>query len=96
MDLRLARFLREKLHLTGTKISCGVGGCGACVVNAEVQDSTGKKNNISVNSVRFKLWKIMHIFIGKRNLWRSMQDKLSAQAYVSNEHSIRIQLDMCF
>jgi aerobic-type carbon monoxide dehydrogenase small subunit (CoxS/CutS family) len=33
---RLARFLRETLHLAGTKLCCGEGGCGACAVTARV------------------------------------------------------------
>jgi len=28
----LAELLRDKLHLTGTKVSCGCGECGACTV----------------------------------------------------------------
>lgn len=30
--LSLAEFLREKLYLTGTKIGCGKGECGACTI----------------------------------------------------------------
>merc|ERR1719192_1066504 len=48
---RLARYLRESLHLTGTKISCGQGGCGSCLVTAKVPDpATGMKKVRAVNS----------------------------------------------
>lgn len=29
---RLVDVLREKMHLTGTKVSCGIGRCGACSI----------------------------------------------------------------
>ena len=31
-DLTLAEYLRDTLHLTGTKIACGSSGCGSCTV----------------------------------------------------------------
>ena len=49
----LARYLRNHLNLTGTKISCGQAGCGACVVTATFRDAaTGEYKTRSVNSVR--------------------------------------------
>lgn len=34
-DARLIWTLRERLGLTGTKISCGIGFCGACTVHVD-------------------------------------------------------------
>ncbi len=34
-DTRLLWVLREHLHLTGTKFSCGLGVCGACTVHLD-------------------------------------------------------------
>ena len=54
--LSLARYLRENLALTGTKIMCAQAGCGACVVTAYIPDGTIEKGYkaISVNSVSYQ------------------------------------------
>ena len=51
--LSLARYLRENLALTGTKIMCSQAGCGACVVTAYVPEASTIKGykTISINSV---------------------------------------------
>ena len=51
VDTRLASYLRSVLHLTGTKLSCGEGGCGACNVTVEVRDlTTGLTSTRTVSS----------------------------------------------
>ncbi len=34
-ETKLVEVLRDTLHLTGTKIGCSIGRCGACTVNVE-------------------------------------------------------------
>jgi len=51
VETSLASYLRENLRLTGTKISCNQGGCGACMVVAEIWDqNTGDRKSKAVNS----------------------------------------------
>ena len=58
----LARFLRENLRLTGTKISCNQAGCGACVVTAHVPNpSSGERVARSVNSVGMAVSGVCHV-----------------------------------
>ncbi|XP_053327928.1 aldehyde oxidase [Spea bombifrons] len=42
-EVMLLTYLRKKLHLTGTKYSCGGGGCGACTVMVSIIHPITKK-----------------------------------------------------
>ncbi|WKY06780.1 hypothetical protein Q1695_006737 [Nippostrongylus brasiliensis] len=47
----LAVYLRDHLHLTGTKIGCNEGGCGACTVMiSEISLTTNKIRHYSANA----------------------------------------------
>ena len=54
--LTLARYLRDYLELTGTKVSCNQSGCGACTVTAEIPDPSDPNSlrTKSVNSVSIR------------------------------------------
>jgi len=48
-ELTVLEYLREA-GLTGTKLACGEGGCGACSVLLSRKDLTGKLTHVSVNA----------------------------------------------
>lgn len=53
-NVTLNDFLRKYLQLTGTKVTCREGGCGACIVSAEIPDPGKPRQYLhrSINSVR--------------------------------------------
>lgn len=52
----LLHFLRQNCGLTGTKLVCGEGGCGACtVLLSKVDHFTGRINHLSVNACLYPL-----------------------------------------
>lgn len=52
----LLHFLRQNCNLTGTKLVCGEGGCGACtVLLSKVDHSTGRIEHRSVNACLYPL-----------------------------------------
>ena len=51
-ETKLVSYLRETLLLTGTKLSCGEGGCGTCIVTVSyLNPGTGMPVTRPVNSV---------------------------------------------
>ena len=54
-ELSLINYLRDTLHLTGTKVSCNQGFCGVCTVLVSYKDSLGAYHNESMNSCLLKL-----------------------------------------
>nr|XP_006812476.1 PREDICTED: xanthine dehydrogenase/oxidase-like [Saccoglossus kowalevskii] len=50
-EVTLLNYIRRKLKLTGSKLSCGEGGCGACTVMLSKYDHVDKKiSHIAINS----------------------------------------------
>lgn len=49
LDRRLISLLRNTLHLTGTRLGCGIGQCGACTIH--VDGEAARSCLLSVKSV---------------------------------------------
>ena len=49
-EVNLAKYIREVALLTGTKVSCNEGGCGACIVSVKKEGKTRSVNSVSVQN----------------------------------------------
>ena len=49
-SVTLNEFIRRSTPFSGTKLSCGEGGCGACAVDVACRDADGNVSHMSVNS----------------------------------------------
>ncbi|XP_072923323.1 xanthine dehydrogenase/oxidase-like isoform X2 [Hemitrygon akajei] len=63
LQMSLAEYLRNVLHLCGTKVMCHEGGCGCCVVVVEYDDplKPGKRIIKSINSCLFPIGSLLSL-----------------------------------
>jgi xanthine dehydrogenase/oxidase len=56
-DMTLNQYLRDFLNYTGTKVTCKEGGCGACLITAEIYDHESKQpKTVAINSCLYPLY----------------------------------------
>ena len=46
-QMTLAQYIREVALLTGTKVSCNEGGCGACIITVSKEGKSRSVNSVS-------------------------------------------------
>jgi xanthine dehydrogenase/oxidase len=70
--MTLLSYLRNTLHLTGAKLACGEGGCGACTVMvSDVEPVTLKPRHRAVNGCLAPLMSIDGTFLHPLALTRA-------------------------
>ena len=50
-QMTLAQYIREVALLTGTKVSCNEGGCGACIITVNKEGKSRSVNSVSSNVI---------------------------------------------
>ena len=52
-QMTLAQYIREVALLTGTKVSCNEGGCGACIITVNKEGKSRSVNSVSSKKTTF-------------------------------------------